>query len=113
MNHTDPSPYAPANDLQNHPQVMSEFPQPQKMTGDTTFSGNGTMAVLKFHIAQPSPAQSGQYLAFGPQEKIASMARFMASVNREVTSSGFPHGVMMGIYVNKEHAQKMRGLIRM
>lgn len=66
-------------------------------------------AVLKFEIGMPSATKAGHVFAFGPQEKIAEMARLIAQLksNRDVTLRGFPKAVMLGYFLSKEEATNL------
>lgn len=89
--------------------MLDQYPKLQSMLVNTRLGRNGKYAVLKFCVSQPTATQAGQYFAFGPQENVAKMARYMALLksNRDVTSIGHPTAVMVGVFLNKEDVKKM------
>ncbi|CZT15137.1 uncharacterized protein RCC_01029 [Ramularia collo-cygni] len=92
---------------QNYPEIDEQFPKVERMLSGTTVTSENKMALLKFTVPQPSALKSGHIFAFGPQDRVAKLARLLAvqQPNPSITNLGFPRAVMMGIFVNREEAK--------
>lgn len=95
-------------ELGRDPETVDAFPKVEKMIWGTKTAANGRTAVLKIPMLQPTRSPPGHVFAFGPQRKIADLARFLARCrpNLDITKQGHPKAVMIGIFLNREEAKK-------